>query len=450
MSPTVLVVDDERYVRDSLCESLEAEGYQVLSSGGGRRALELLAAGPVDVVLTDLSMQDGGGQELLERARESFAGVRVVLMTGVGTIPDAVRAMRAGAWDFLQKPVELEHLLGVVRRAVEHHGLKTEVSLLRRGAEDRARARRLVGDSPPMSAVRQRLAQVAQSDAIVLLRGESGTGKELAAEELHRASPRGGRSLVRLRCASMPAAGFEAELFGERRGAHGEPAEDRTGRLLEAQGGTLLLDEVGALHLESQARLLHFLESGEYLAGGETRPRQADVRIVAISNEDLEAQVHKGGLRADLFWRLNVFPIVMPPLREMRADLPAIASELLERLQPPLAGARLDEAALAVLSDLAWPGNVRELRNALERALIVNGGRVPDAETLRAVLEPGLLSSSTAAPEGDLTLRRNLDALEKQLLASALERSLGRKKDAAAMLGVDPRNLGYYLRKHKM
>ncbi len=450
MNPTVLVVDDERYVRDSLCESLAAEGYQVLGSAGGREALELLAAGPVDVVLTDLSMQDGDGQGLLEQARQSFAGVPVILMTGVGTIPDAVRAMRSGAWDFLQKPVELEHLLGVVRRAVEHHGLRTEVRLLRRGAQDRARLRRLVGESPPLGAVRQRLAQVAQSDAIVLLRGESGTGKELAAEELHRASPRQSRNLVSVRCASMPAAGFTADLFGQRRGATPGALEDRPGRLLEAQGGTLLLDEVGALDGESQARLLHFLESGEYLVGGETRPRRADVRTVAISNEDLEALVHKGAFRADLFWRLNVFPIVMPPLREIRADIPAIAAELLERLQPGLVDARLDAAALEVLSDLDWPGNVRELRNALERALIVGGRRLPDADTLRAVLEPGLLGANSGAPESDLTLRRNLDALERRLLAAALERSLGRKKDAAAMLGVDPRNLGYYLRKHGM
>jgi len=448
---TVLIVDDESYVRDSLAEVASAEGLRALAADGPPAALKLLASEDVHAILTDLRMPQGDGLVLLEEARAQAGGIPIVVLTGHGSVADAVAAMKAGAFDFLQKPVDPEQLGLVLRRALRHQELAAQVSYLRAAAESQ-RGPGLIGDSPGMRKVREGIAQVAPTDATVLVTGESGTGKELVAEEVHRQSRRATRNLVRVNCAAIPESLFESEFFGHRRGSFSGAVADRTGRFVEAEAGTLVLDEVGTLRLEMQAKLLRVLEGGEFQVVGESRTRVADVRVVALTNEPLAAQVQAGAFRADLYYRLNIFPIHVPPLRTRKEDIPAIATSLLEQSARARAGGAgkacvIEPAAFQVLGSYDWPGNVRELRNVLERASIVAGERAIDASLVRALLVGGVSVEPSAAP-GDLVLRKNLDAAEKQLVERALERAAGRKKDAAALLGIDPRNLGYYLRKH--
>jgi two-component system response regulator AtoC len=450
----VLVVDDEAYVRDSLSEVLQAEGMRPHAVDGARAAIEFLARKRVDVIVTDLRMPSGDGMMLLEESRSLGAAIPILVITGVGTVGEAVRAIKAGAFDFLQKPVDPEELAVLVRRAAEHRRLVGEVASLRSEVQGRQVSRRLVGGSPAMERVRAAIRQVAPTDATVLITGESGTGKELAAEEIHRSSPRARGPLVRVSCAALPPERFERVFFGERAGgpSGGEPGEER-GRFAEAEGGTLVLDEVGALQAGAQARLLRVLETGEFHPLGEARVRIADVRVIATSNADLAAQVETGGFRRDLLYRLAVFPIEMPPLRAHKEDLAEIARHLLERPHRlPRARAlgvpvELGGEALDVLASYDWPGNVRELSNVLERAAIISGGGELRAELLRDLLEANAPPPELRAP-AELNLRKNLDALERGLVLKAVAATRGKKKEACELLGIDPRNLGYYLRKH--
>jgi len=452
--PSVLVVDDERFVRESLAEVLEAEGFRVLAAEGARAAVRVLAEESVSAIVTDLKMPAGDGLALLAEAKSREVGVPILVITGHGTVADAVAAMKAGAFDFLQKPVDPDELVLLVRRAVEHHGLVAEVRMLRERMREREPGV-LVGRSRALATVREGIAQVAGTDACVLIGGESGTGKEVAAAEIHRLSARSAKSLVRVDCAAVSEELFESELFGHKQGAFAGAASDRAGRFAEAEGGTLVLDEVGALKPSMQAKLLRVLESGEYQMLGDPRTRYATARVIATTNQDLAALVQEGTFRADLYYRLDRFPIEMPPLRAHMEDLPEIAEHLLARAQykerafESTSRPRIPAETLEVLASYAWPGNVRELRNVLERALIVAGKGPLAPDLFRGILESAAPSRPLADAE-DLHLRRNLDAAEKEIVQRALARSAGKKKEAALMLGIDPRNLGYYLRKHKI
>jgi DNA-binding NtrC family response regulator len=448
--PTILVVEDEDYVRDSVMELIESRGFRAVGAAGIAPAAALLESEAVDAILTDLKMPGGSGLDLLESVRASQAPAPVIVMTGVGTVNDAVAAMKGGAWDFLQKPVDPEQLAVALNRAIEHRGLVREVQVLRSALGRENERAVLAGRSASISLIRSLIQQVASTETTVLITGESGTGKELAAAEIHRLSPRRSRNLVRVNCAAIPDSLFESEFFGHRRGAFSGAIADRVGRFPEADGGTIVLDEIGTLKPEMQAKLLRVLESGEYQVVGESRTRVADVRVIAVSNEDLAARVREGSFRSDLFFRLDVFPIEIPPLRARKEDLGEIAVQLLVRLRGRSkatdAAPRLGPDVLAVLESYDWPGNVRELKNVLERALIVAGSREPDAPLFRSILEATIPTGSPGLR--DCHLRTNLDALEKQLITKAIAKAGGVKKDAAALLGIDPKNLGYYLRKH--
>jgi DNA-binding NtrC family response regulator len=395
-------------------------------------------------------MPGGSGLDLLDAVRSSAAPAPVIVMTGVGTISDAVKAMKGGAYDFLQKPVDPEQLAVALQRALEHRGLVKEVQALRSALGRETESETLAGATPAIARVRALIQQVSATETTVLITGESGVGKELAAAEIHRRSSRRSRNLVRVNCAAIPDSLFESEFFGHRRGAFSGAIADRVGRFQEAEGGTIVLDEIGSLKPEMQAKLLRILESGEFQVVGESRTRVADVRVIGVSNEDLPARVRDGSFRADLFYRLNVFPIEVPPLRQRPEDIGEISSELLVRLRgrgrpgdpPP----RLSPEVVSILESYGWPGNVRELKNVIERALIVAGEREPDAALFRNILEATLPTEQPGIR--DCQLRTNLDAVEKQLITKALAQANGVKKDASALLGIDPKNLGYYLRKH--
>jgi DNA-binding NtrC family response regulator len=442
---TILIVDDERYVRDSITEMLASEGFECVAAGSLDEALEKLAARTVHAMVTDLRMPDGDGLALLAAARKLGVEIPMIVMTGVGTLREAVEAMKLGAFDFVQKPADPEQLVLLLRRAVEHERLVAEVRYLREAVGSGGG---LVGNSPAMEQVRKLIEHVAHSDATVLISGESGTGKELVAEEIHRRSPRADAAMVRVNCAAIPEQLFESEFFGHRRGAFSGAIAERTGRFAEAHGGTLVLDEVGTLPVAMQAKLLRVLEGGEYQVVGESRTRVADVRVLALTNENLADRVQSGAFRADLFYRLNVFPIAVPPLRAHKEDIEAIAAHLLARMRRQPAS-RVTREALDVLVSYDWPGNVRELRNVLERASILAGARPFDAQLVRGILEASMPAALASPSDGnDCHLRKNIDAAEKQLVMKALERAGTRKKEAAQLLGIDPRNLAYYLRKH--
>ena len=458
----ILLVDDEAYVRDSLVELLTSEGLSVCGAPSAEDALCLIDRESFAVIVTDLDLPGLDGLGLLEKLADRRPGTPVILLTGVGTIEDAVKAMKHGAYDFVEKPVDPERFVALVKRALEHRQLRTELAYLRTQVRDLRGGGEIVGSSAAMRRVRELIAQVAPSDATVLVSGESGTGKELVAARIHELSRRSERNLVRVNCAAIPESLFESEFFGHRRGSFTGAVQDRVGRIAEAEGGTLILDEIGVLKPDMQAKLLRVLENGEYQVIGETRTRRADVRVIASTNEALRARVREGAFRADLFYRLDVFPIEIPPLRERRDDIADLAQHFLGRLLRPVSspssperpelanrGPQLDRESIELLVCHDWPGNVRELRNVLERAVILSGGKLPEPDLFRDILAVGMtFPERTAGPSDDLHLRRRVEELERRLIVEALARSEGRKSEAAALLGIDPRNLAYHLRKH--
>ena len=441
----ILLVEDEDFVRSSLVALLEEEGYEVEAVESVDAAEGVLAREAPDLVLTDLRLPGRDGDALLERVD---ASTPVVLISGHGTLEEAVDAMRRGAYDFVQKPVDPERLVATLARAREHAVLVGQVQRLRRSLSRMEDRSTLVGSSSGLEELRAQVRRVAPTETPVLVQGESGTGKELVARELHRQSGRADGPFVLLNCGALPVEGFEAELFGRARSA----GTESLGRLEESAGGTLVLDDVEALAAESQATLLQVLEDGTYRRLGDTRPRRLDARVVAITNEDLGERVQAGTFRADLFYRLNVFPLELPPLRAHLEDLGEIASSLFESIRARVGGASapraLDTTALAVLSGYDWPGNVRELRNVLERAAILaaSPGEV-DAQLLRRLLAGA--PRVDAAPT-TLVIKERLEALERELVLAALAQTDGNRKQASELLGIDPKNFSYYVRKHAL
>ena len=456
--PTAMVVDDEVFVRDSLVDLLENEGYRTVSAGSASEALKVLAAEAVSVVITDLRMPSGDGLSLLAETKRRMPDVPVILLTGVGTVPDAVLAMKSGAYDFILKPVDPEQFVLLTRRAIEHHNLVSELKYLKSAVKDLRGSNEMVGESAALTLVQALVAQVAPTNATVLITGESGTGKELVAAEVHRQSARAERNFVSVNCAAIPENLFESEFFGHRRGAFTSATSDRLGRFAEAEGGTVTLDEIATLKPDMQAKLLRVLETGEYQVLGESRTRIADVRVIAITNEDLAARVREGVFRKDLYFRLNVFPIEVPPLRQRKEDIPRLADHFLLRARGagrPMGqlgeAEALSKEACEVLCAYDWPGNVRELRNVMERASILSRNGVADAMTFRRILAQPPLSEVPGMSDGeDLHIRRRVDALERRLIEEALARAKGKKREAAVLLGIDAKNIGYYLRKHGM
>jgi DNA-binding NtrC family response regulator len=414
----VLLVEDEVRVAESLEAPFRARGMETVVC---ETAEDALAAPPCDVVLADLGLS---GVDLLRRLKERDRALPILVLTEPGAVGDAVTAMRAGALDFLSRPVEPDVIVERVCKAVERGRIEKERDRLRGTAE-------IVAVSEGMKEVLGLARQVAAQDSSVLLTGESGTGKERVAIYLHEQSPRRVGPLVKVNCAAVPASLFEAEFFGHQRGAFTGADRDRPGWFAEADGGTLFLDEVGALRPEGQAKLLRTLETGEVRPVGAVRTRRVDVRVIAATNEDLAARRDAGDFRSDLYYRLAVFPIAVPPLRERPEDLAVLA----ERFAAPL---RLAPDALDALRRHAWPGNVRELRNVIARARIVANGDRIGAGHLEAFVLPAT---------DDLDLKRRVRALERDLFREALRRTGGKKCDAARLLGIDASNWAYHAKR---
>jgi DNA-binding NtrC family response regulator len=444
----LLIVDDEDYVRDSLAEMLRSRGWDVGVAASPAAALASLERAPVDAVLTDLKMPGGGGLELLRRVRGSWPDLPVVVLTGFGTVASAVECLKTGAADYVLKPAAPDAVEVALERALEARALRREVAYLRQ-ADGTAPGQRdgFVGQSAAWRAVLEQVRAAAASDATVLLCGESGTGKDVLARLVHRGSPRARGAYVRVNCAAVPLEMWESEFFGHRRGAFTGASGDREGRFVLANRGTLFMDEVGAMPLAAQAKMLRVLQDGEFDRLGDDQPTRVDVRLVAATNSDLDAEVRAGRFRQDLFYRLNVLRIDVPPLRERPDDIPLLVghflAEIASRLGRPAPAVEPD--TLAVLSAYPWPGNVRELRNVVERAVILG----PTDRLTVLDMAPAASSGPDApAAEEALSLRHALERREREILVEALKRSAGVRKEAARLLGIDQRNLGYYVRKH--
>ncbi|HUJ25819.1 MAG TPA: sigma-54 dependent transcriptional regulator [Myxococcales bacterium] len=423
----ILVVDDEPKLGTLIAEMLQQEGHEVARAQGGRSALVELSAQPFDLVVTDLRMPEVDGLAVLRDARSR--GSDVILMTAYGTAESAVEAMKAGAADYLLKPFAMDELrLRVGRLADQRASEQKSQRLVEKLIPP------LVAQSPKMRAAIEAAQKVAASDASVMLLGESGTGKSQLARFIHFTSKRAGKPLVEVHCAALPETLLEAELFGHEKGAFTGANEKRTGHLARADGGTLFLDEIGEVTQATQVKLLRFLQEREFVSLGSTTPRKVDVRVIAATNRDLGAAVKEGAFREDFFYRLNVFAIELPPLRDRPEDLLPLAEKFLESKGVP--GSRLSAEAHEQLRRRTWPGNVRELENALERALILAGESQVRAEHL---LAPG----DMRGPDAGEVLREgfNLDEFERDLIHAALLRAGGNKTAAAKMLGITRRRL---------
>jgi len=429
--PLVCVVDDDSLMRESVEGLLREEGFQVRTFESAESFLDRPKQEPPACMIVDLTLPGMSGLDLHQELTRTGMDAPTMLVTAHGDIPTSVRAMKAGVRDFLTKPFQDDDLLEAVRRAVSG----------RFSARLRDRAPRIggmVGDSDALQAVLQQIELVADTDATVLITGESGTGKDLVARAIHERSGRRNAPLVRVNCAAVPESLFESELFGYVRGAFTGALTDRIGRFAAAEGGTLMLDEIGEVPLTMQPKLLHVLQEKAFERVGETRTRKIDVRIVAATNRDLAAEVEAGRFRRDLFYRLNVFPIENPPLRDRRDDIPLLAEHFIRtsarrlRRQPP----RLTEVGLRQLMSRDWPGNIRELENVIERAMILarDGQLRFDMGSPAATLQP----ASTSGPLPLLT-RAAIEKQQRDAIVAALERSGGRvsgPRGAAEMLGM--------------
>jgi two-component system, NtrC family, nitrogen regulation response regulator NtrX len=446
MTPRILLVDDEANIRKMVCALLESEGFDTLEAPNGQAALTLVGEDPPDVVLLDLMMPPGpDGLATLEQLKKRAPDVPVVMMSGKANLTDAVRATKLGAFQFLEKPLTPEGVLVALRGALE---LGRTLAENRRLHEQLGHADPLVGPSRAMDDLRTMIARVAPTESRVLITGESGTGKELVASAIHRQSARAGKPFVTVNSAAIPRDLVESEMFGHERGAFTGATERRQGRFELADGGTLFLDEVGDLSAEAQAKLLRVLETGVVERLGGERPLTVDVRVLAATNKDLGRAVQHGQFREDLWFRLNVLPVAIPPLRERPEDVPPLvrhfAARCAARLGRPV---RFDAGALQLLGVYRWPGNVRELANIVERlAILATGDTIMADDVTRVLPQDG--GQSAVSPTGggetawrDTALAEALDRHERELIARALSASRGNVAEAARRLSTDRANL---------
>jgi DNA-binding NtrC family response regulator len=441
----ILIVDDESNARAALSEILREDGYATETAADGFKALGKLDEFSPDVILTDLKMPGLDGIAFMEKARSASPGTVFVVMTAFGTISSAVEAMKKGAENYLLKPLDPEALGAVVDRAMEKARLVQEARRLRERLRERNAFSHIVSADPKMQTVLELVAQVGPSKASVLITGESGTGKELIAEAIHLASPRAKAPFIRLHCAALSESLLESELFGHERGAFTGAVGRREGRFKQADGGTLFLDEIAEVSSAVQVKLLRFLQEKTFERVGGNETLKVDVRIIAATNRDLGAEIRRGTFREDLFYRLNVVTVELPPLRERRGDIPALASFFLRRYAAEN-GKTLEtfaDDALETLLEYRWPGNVRELENVVERAVVLCDG--PQIE--RKHLPPSVVPSAERGGAPPIPGSTIAD-LERYAILKTLEACGGSTSKAATVLGVSPRKIQYKLHEY--
>ena len=436
----LLIVDDEHALREAIAERLADHGFLVEQAASGEQALQRLADFAFDILITDLRLPGIDGGKVIDAALERYPEIIAIVITGYGTVKDAVEAIKQGAADFITKPFQFDALLHVLRSALEQRRLKSENAYLRSQLEDRYRIDGLVGNSRVMRDLLQLLETVAATTSTVLITGETGTGKELAARAIHHNSPRRANRFVAINCSAIPETLLEAELFGHVRGAFTGAVGTRQGRLEQAHKGTLFLDEIGTMSPALQAKLLRVLQEREFERVGDSHTIKIDVRVIAATHSDLTKMVADGSFREDLFYRLNVIPVQLPPLRDRREDIPLLVQHFLQKLagEAGRGAVTISQDALRRLMAYQWPGNIRQLENACERALAFSQGRsqidvpdlTPDIQNEAAPAD----SSDVLFPDDGLDFERYIEAVELSLIRRSLERTQGNKRQAAKLL----------------
>jgi len=448
---SILLVDDEEKILNALRRALEGEGYEVFSAKSGREARRLLHERIVDVLVVDNVMPDLGGLELIREisaATPEAERPQILMMTAHATIESAIEAMKLGALDYLQKPFEVDELVVVVDRAIEHQRLRTQNRYLISEREEEFNHYGIVGRSRPIQELIRQLERVAETKSTVLILGETGTGKELLARAIHDRSAQRQMALIKVNCAAIPETLLESELFGHVRGAFTGATVSKKGKFALADGGSIFLDEIGTMSPALQAKLLRVLQEREFEPLGAERSQRVDVRVIAATNRDLPRLVEEGKFLDDLFYRLNVIPMQLPPLRERRDDIPILVEHFL-RKHAQRTGRRVERVADAALERLVayeWPGNLRELENTIERAVVLSTAAVIDAEEI--TLPGAVAASGPGLPS--LGLRSNVEWVERESIRQALKAAQGVKKDAATRLGISQRALSYYLAKYRI
>ena len=450
MKTRILIVDDELSMREFLAILVEREGFEAVMAAHADEALAHLENGMFDLVISDVQMPGLNGIELLARIKDHSPDTAVLMMTAFSAAEQAVEAMKLGAYDYISKPFKVEEIKVLIRNALEKSSLKRENSVLRQTAHQRDTFCGIIGVSPKMKEIFSLIRKVALSNSSVMIQGESGTGKELVARAIHGCSNRAKKAFVAVNCGAIPETLMESELFGHKKGAFTGAVADRAGLFEQADGGTLFLDEIGELPLLMQTKLLRVLQEREFRRVGGTLIQKADVRILTATNRDLQSQVKEGNFREDLFYRVNVIQVVMPPLRERLEDIPVLLEHFFRKYgNPQQTGEIISPAALKKLMNYPFPGNIRELENVVERSLIMDNSFIRE-ENLPSLHIPDVspcLGGEATIPLEGIALESLLDELEKKYLLKALEITAGAKKKAADLLGMSFRSFRYRLAK---
>ena len=446
----ILVVEDQKNMRESLVIAFKRAGYHVDSVENGEKAVKLQKGHFYDLVMVDLKMEDMDGLEVLSHVKDINPSTEVVVMTAFGTIDSAIQAMRKGAYDYVTKPFQLSEILSVTERALEKKRLLDKVNNLQREIKEKYQFEGVIGNSPVMMRVLNILMELTNSESTVLITGESGTGKELVARAIHNNSRRNNKPFVVVNCGALPESLQESELFGHVMGSFTGAVKDKKGIFLEAQGGTLFLDEIGEVSLSSQVKLLRFLQNGEIRRVGDNKPVFLDVRTIVATNKDLDEATKNGSFRKDLFYRLNVIRIHLPPLMERKEDIPVLTNHFLNvysnklgKKHPEISG-----DAMALLLNYAWPGNVRELENVIERAVtLVNGNKITgDDPALESIQSTDTINVMT----GMGGIRAALAQQERKTIIESLRRCAGNRKQAASNLGISTTTLWRKMKEYQI
>jgi DNA-binding NtrC family response regulator len=437
----LLLVEDEPALRTVVAEQLADRGFAVDQAESGEAALSRLSDFAYDAIVTDLRMPGISGAELVDKAIERYPDIVAIVVTGYGTVKDAVEAIKRGAADFVSKPFQIDELTHALHGALEQRRLKSENAYLRAQLDERYGIEGIVGKSPAMKRLYQLLETVSATNSTILITGETGTGKEVVARAIHHTSPRHAQRFVALNCSAIPETLLEAELFGHVRGAFTGAIGNRQGRLEQAHKGTLFLDEVGTMSTALQMKLLRVLQEREFERIGDTHTVKVDVRVIAATNSDLGRMVAEGAFREDLYYRLNVIPVQLPPLRDRKDDVPLLVQHFLDKLRGDKGPAvSVTQEAMRALMAYAWPGNVRQLENAIERAVAFGGARGQiDAADLPPEVASARLESTAPGvllPDEGLSLDSIVSGLERNLIQQALERTHNNKGQAAQLLGL--------------
>ncbi len=437
--PHLLFVDDEADLRGPTAERLSDRGFEVVEAASGEEALELLDQFAFDLVVTDFRLPGMDGTQLIDAARQRYPSIVAIVITGYGTVRDAVEAIKKGASDFITKPFHFDELMHVIQKSMEQGRLRSENAYLRSQLEERYQFEGIIGRSRAMQPLFSMLETVARTTSTVLITGETGTGKEVIAKAIHHNSPRRTHKFVAINCGAIPETLLEAELFGHERGAFTGAVGMRQGRFEQATKGTIFLDEVGTMSLGLQTKLLRALQERAFERVGGNQTIKVDVRVIAATNSALQEMIKEGSFRADLYFRLNVIPITLPPLRDRREDIPLLVAHFLKKFAPD-APPQMSQSAMRSLMAYPWPGNVRQLENAIERAVTLSGGRteidVTDLLPEMQEVPPPAPTPDVDLPDEGMDLNAYLSSLERDLIKRALDRTRGNRNKASELLHI--------------